>query len=163
MPNPELPNPRVSLECPTPECFWRCPPPNPLECPTPHCPWVPNPRVSLPREGGDVRSKVVFESSSGSCDFDWTTFFARTCAQTRCDTPKALSQEPQELHEPDSRSLQKTSGASSSAMTSAPRHPASCPVARSDVETDSSRPESTVFLHSIEGPAFRNSRGLVQF
>ena len=50
---PECPRsaqPKVSLECPTPESRAQ-----------PHSvPGVPNPRVSLPREGGDVRSKIVY-------------------------------------------------------------------------------------------------------
>ena len=41
----------LSLECPTPECPRSAQPRN--------VPGVPNPRVSLPREGGDVRSKVI--------------------------------------------------------------------------------------------------------
>ena len=47
-------SPKVPLECPTPGV------PDP-ECPgssqAQSPPGVPNPRVSLPREGGDVRSK----------------------------------------------------------------------------------------------------------
>ena len=56
-------NPRVFLECPTSECPRSAQPqsvpgvPSPrvsLECPTPS-----NPGVSLPREGGDARSKII--------------------------------------------------------------------------------------------------------
>ena len=44
---------------PTPESPWECPTPDRVspECPAPECPWSAQPKVSLPREGGDVRSK----------------------------------------------------------------------------------------------------------
>ena len=63
---------------------------------------------------------------------------------------KSPLQGPQELHGSASRSwrLQRTSEGSSSAMTSEPRHPASCPAARRDVESDSCSPESTLLLQS---------------
>ena len=73
---PGVPNPKVSLECPTPESL-ECPTPeSPCSAqpqslpgePNPDCPrsaqpqsvpGMPNPRVSLPREGEDVRSKII--------------------------------------------------------------------------------------------------------
>ena len=65
---PGVPNPGVSQS--VPKVFAECPAPDSLKCPTPESPWsaqppecpvsgVPNPRVSLPREGGDVRSKII--------------------------------------------------------------------------------------------------------
>ena len=58
-PKPEslVPSPRVSLECPTPECSCSAQPQS--------VPGMPNPRVSLPREGGDVRSQKMYYSPSG--------------------------------------------------------------------------------------------------
>ena len=70
---PQRPNPRVSLECPTAECPRSAQLQSLLKCPTPESPAEPNPRlsrqsvpgvpnrrVSLPREGGDVRSTICF-------------------------------------------------------------------------------------------------------
>ena len=80
MPNPEcprsaqpqslpgVPNPRVFVECPTQSVPGVPNVPNPrasLECRAQSVPGVPNPRVlpnprvSLPREVGDVRSKII--------------------------------------------------------------------------------------------------------
>ena len=70
---PGVPSPRVSHrptpECPTPECPTpeaqpsSAQPQSVPECPAPESPWsvagVPNRRVSLPREGGDVRGKII--------------------------------------------------------------------------------------------------------
>ena len=82
------PNPKVSLQCVTRKCPWSARPQSVpfLECPPPKCAWstqpalecrvflkhptrsaqpqsvpaMPNPGVFLPREGGDVRSKIIY-------------------------------------------------------------------------------------------------------
>ena len=67
-----VPSPRVSLECPTPSLPGLS---NPRVSSGPECPWS---RVSLPREGGDVRSEFFAVVQNLSFRVYQRTFRERT-------------------------------------------------------------------------------------